>query len=176
LNERLKQKVDEAAEDRADLLVTQLTSFSADIEQHVQSARSTIARDIDQMVEGMNGKVQELQHHNENWVKKTAQASVMIEDARLDWIKNGVATILAPMLIGAICSAVAGLLIASIHFWSAPAPTTPPQPQTNLPVETVTGLGGLGKVARHPPGSEVVPCPLRSASGSVCVRLPRENQ
>lgn len=174
LHERLRQKMTENTDHQIDSLATQIESFTTDIKARVENGLGTISSDIDAYSAGMHQKMQNLSNQAEAWAEKAETAASMMRDARLSWFKDGILTLIAPMLVGAMISSIIGALVATMMLSQ---PSSPPISQAApLPVERVTGLGGLGQVLRHPPGSEVVPCPLRSASESVCVKLPRETR
>lgn len=174
LHERLRQKMTENTDHQLDSVATQIESFTTDIKARVESGLGTISNDIDAYTTGMHQKLQNLNDQAETWSERTEKAASIMREARLSWIRDGIMTLIAPMLAGALISSIIGVLVATMML-SQPS-SLPISQAPALPVERVTGLGGLGQVLRHPPGSEVVPCPLRSASESVCVKLPRENQ
>lgn len=173
LHERLRQKLDQNADHQLDSLVTQIESFVTDINGRVESGLNTTGSDIDRFTTSLSQKLVSLDRQTDDWIEKAETAAKLMRNARLDWIRDGLFTLMIPLLVGALMSGIVGALVATLMLWTPPQPQAAPTPPG---AELTTGLGGLGQVLRHPPGSEVVPCPLRSASGSICVRLPRENR
>ncbi|OAN82388.1 hypothetical protein A8B78_08000 [Jannaschia sp. EhC01] len=173
LKQRLRQKMTESADLQLDSLASELESFTSDIRERATSALHTTSRDMDALTQAIDQRISLQMQNCELWTEKANTAAELMKQVRIGWIRDGLMTLLAPMMVGAMISGIAGVLIALMLLPSPPQPTSAPSTPR---VEVTTGLGGIGQVFRHPPGSEVVPCPLRSRSGSVCVRSLRESQ
>ena len=173
LHERLRQKLDQNADHQLASVATQIESFTSDINARVERGLSTTGSDIDRFSSSLSQKLQDLERQTELWIEQAETAAKLMRKARLDWIRDGVFTLIIPMVIGALMSGIVGALVAALILSTpSPPPARPPASE----VDMTTGLGGLGRVLRHPPASEVVPCPLRSAPDSLCVKLPRETR
>ncbi|GGX51375.1 hypothetical protein GCM10007385_19990 [Tateyamaria omphalii] len=173
LKQRLRQKMAESADLQLDSLASELENFTKDIKELSTNALRTTSQDIDALTTTLDQRILLQIQNCERWTEKAETAADLMKQVRIGWIRDGILTLLAPMMVGAMISGIMGVLIALMLLPSQP-------PQTSVPstprVEVTTGLGGIGQVFRHPPGSEVVPCPLRSRSGSVCVKSPRESR